>query len=101
MLNKLIIYFSTSREYLLWLAPDLYSMRHTQWYYFRIRGMVAKEPYTFHIVNFLKPDSLYNHGECIIILVRYNKYYVFGFQECSLCCTPRNLCRRDKVDGLE
>ena len=55
--------FSTSREYLLMLAPDLYSKRHTQWFYFELRGMVANESYTFHIANFLKPDSLYNYGE--------------------------------------
>lgn len=45
------------------LSPDLYSKRHTQWFYFQVEGMVNKGSYTFHIANFYKPDSLYNYGE--------------------------------------
>ena len=49
-------------DYTLILNPDLYSKRHVQWYYFRVTNMEAVTVYTFHIVNFEKTDSLYNHG---------------------------------------
>ena len=46
------------------LSPDLYSKRHVQWYYFRVANMQATPTYTFHIINFMKSDSLYNYGQC-------------------------------------
>ncbi|XP_033121673.1 uncharacterized protein LOC117120721 isoform X2 [Anneissia japonica] len=49
-------------EYELLLKTDLYTNRHTQWYYFRIQNMVPGVTYKFSIVNLLKRDSLYNHG---------------------------------------
>ena len=44
------------------LRCDLYSSRHTQWFYFRVAGMESGAAYTFSIINLLKTDSLYNHG---------------------------------------
>nr|XP_023955415.1 cytosolic carboxypeptidase 3 isoform X6 [Chrysemys picta bellii] len=49
-------------EYQLTLRTDLYTNRHTQWYYFRVTNTQAGMPYRFTIVNFTKPTSLYNHG---------------------------------------
>jgi hypothetical protein len=49
-------------EYELWLRCDLYTQKHTQWFYFRLRNMKPGITYKFTIVNLLKPDSLYNHG---------------------------------------
>ncbi|XP_074840067.1 cytosolic carboxypeptidase 3 [Carettochelys insculpta] len=49
-------------EYQLTLRTDLYTNRHTQWYYFRVTNTQAGMPYRFTIVNFTKPSSLYNHG---------------------------------------
>ncbi|XP_048691315.2 cytosolic carboxypeptidase 3 isoform X3 [Caretta caretta] len=49
-------------EYQLTLRTDLYTTRHTQWYYFRVTNTHAGMPYRFTIVNFTKPTSLYNHG---------------------------------------
>lgn len=51
-----------------------------------VKRMVALESYTFHVVNFCKPDSLYNYGECIIgnlsiIIIPMNRnaaFDVFG-----------------------
>lgn len=50
------------KEYQLVLRCDLYSSRHTQWFYFRVAGMESGAAYTFSIINLLKTDSLYNHG---------------------------------------
>ncbi|XP_060592107.1 uncharacterized protein LOC132746852 isoform X3 [Ruditapes philippinarum] len=49
-------------EYELVLKTDLYTNRHTQWYYFRIQNAVPGVTYRFRIVNLLKRDSLYNYG---------------------------------------
>ncbi|XP_048358394.1 cytosolic carboxypeptidase 3 [Sphaerodactylus townsendi] len=49
-------------EYQLTLRTDLYTNKHTQWYYFQVTNTQAGMPYRFTIVNFTKPTSLYNHG---------------------------------------
>ncbi|XP_067664488.1 uncharacterized protein [Haliotis asinina] len=49
-------------EYELVLKTDLYTNRHTQWYYFRVKNAVPGITYKFRIVNLLKRDSLYNYG---------------------------------------
>uniref|UniRef100_A0A8D0CDF7 AGBL carboxypeptidase 3 n=1 Tax=Salvator merianae TaxID=96440 RepID=A0A8D0CDF7_SALMN len=49
-------------EYQLTLRTDLYTNKHTQWFYFQVTNTQAGMPYRFTIVNFTKPTSLYNHG---------------------------------------
>ncbi|XP_052630301.1 cytosolic carboxypeptidase 3-like isoform X1 [Harpia harpyja] len=49
-------------EYQLTLRTDLYTSRHTQWYYFQVSNTQAGMPYRFTIVNFTKRNSLYKHG---------------------------------------
>jgi len=34
----------------------------TQWFYFRVANTREGQVYRFNIINFYKPDSLYNHG---------------------------------------
>ena len=34
----------------------------TQWFYFKVSNTRKDRQYIFHIVNFIKPDSLYNNG---------------------------------------
>ena len=52
-------------EYELVLKTDLYTTRHTQWYYFRVQGTTPGVTYRFKIINLHKQDSLYNHGKHI------------------------------------
>ncbi|NXS63731.1 CBPC3 carboxypeptidase, partial [Brachypteracias leptosomus] len=49
-------------EYQLTLRNDLYTSRHTQWYYFQVSNTQAGMPYRFTIVNFTKRNSLYRRG---------------------------------------
>ncbi|KAM6092977.1 cytosolic carboxypeptidase 3 isoform 2-T3 [Theristicus caerulescens] len=49
-------------EYQLTLHTDLYTSRHTQWYYFQVSNTQAGMPYRFTIVNFTKHNSLYKRG---------------------------------------
>ncbi|XP_051007710.1 cytosolic carboxypeptidase 3 isoform X3 [Acomys russatus] len=49
-------------EYQLTVRPDLFTNKHTQWYYFQVTNTQAEILYRFTIVNFTKPASLYNRG---------------------------------------
>ncbi|XP_058518257.1 cytosolic carboxypeptidase 2 [Ochotona princeps] len=49
-------------EYELTLRTDLYTNKHTQWFYFRVQNTRKDTTYRFTIVNLLKPKSLYTAG---------------------------------------
>ncbi|XP_058502307.1 cytosolic carboxypeptidase 2 [Solea solea] len=49
-------------EYELTLSTDMYTRKHTQWFYFRVRNMKAGVTYRFTIVNLMKSSSLYSLG---------------------------------------
>ncbi|XP_067902002.1 cytosolic carboxypeptidase 2 isoform X3 [Heterodontus francisci] len=49
-------------EYELTLRTDLYTDKHTQWYYFRVQNTRPEVTYRFTIVNLMKSNSLYNQG---------------------------------------
>ncbi|MGH0143939.1 UNVERIFIED_CONTAM: hypothetical protein FKN15_011940, partial [Acipenser sinensis] len=50
-------------DYELTLRTDLYTDRHTQWYYFRVINTRANMRYRFTITNLLKMSSLYAEGQ--------------------------------------
>jgi len=49
-------------EYDLLVSSDWNSLRHRQWFYFRVQGMVSAVAYKLNIVNYDKPDSVFNRG---------------------------------------
>ena len=49
-------------EYHLVLSCDVNTRGHTQWFLFRLRNMEANQPYKFHLINLMKPDSLFSSG---------------------------------------
>ncbi|XP_054894212.1 cytosolic carboxypeptidase 2 isoform X2 [Poeciliopsis prolifica] len=49
-------------DYELTLRTDMYTEKHTQWFYFRLRNMKAKMLYRFTITNLMKASSLYSLG---------------------------------------
>ncbi|KAF1552080.1 Cytosolic carboxypeptidase 2, partial [Eudyptula minor] len=49
-------------EYVLTLRPDLYTTKHTQWFYFRVQNTRRDPLYRFTIANLAKPKSLYGEG---------------------------------------
>lgn len=49
-------------EYELWLRKDIYTSKHTQWFYFKVANMTAGMNYRFTICNFTKSSSLYGSG---------------------------------------
>lgn len=46
--------FSNDTEYQLWLRNDLYTNKHTQWYYFRVQNTRPAIKYKFTIMNLHK-----------------------------------------------
>ena len=60
--NLLQAYRVASAEYDLVLQTDLYTRKHTQWFYFSVTNVIQGITYTFNLVNFRKGDSLYNYG---------------------------------------
>ncbi|XP_052667930.1 cytosolic carboxypeptidase 2 isoform X2 [Harpia harpyja] len=49
-------------EYVLTLRPDLYTTKHTQWFYFRVQNTRRGPLYRFTTANLAKPKSLYGEG---------------------------------------
>ncbi|XP_053346120.1 cytosolic carboxypeptidase 2 isoform X1 [Clarias gariepinus] len=49
-------------DYELTLRNDLYTTKHTQWFYFRVKNMKAGVMYRFTIINLMKSSSLYAVG---------------------------------------
>ena len=49
------------REYNLVLSCDVNTRGHTQWFLFRVKRMEAEVGYRFHLINLMKPDSLFCH----------------------------------------
>ncbi|XP_047204961.1 cytosolic carboxypeptidase 2 isoform X2 [Girardinichthys multiradiatus] len=49
-------------DYELTLRTDMYTEKHTQWFYFRVRNMKAGVTYRFTITNLMKRSSLYSQG---------------------------------------
>ncbi|KAJ6665588.1 hypothetical protein lerEdw1_003431 [Lerista edwardsae] len=49
-------------DYELTLRTDLYTSKHTQWFYFRVQNTRKEVTYRFTIVNLMKSKSLYRMG---------------------------------------
>ncbi|XP_046889600.1 cytosolic carboxypeptidase 2 [Hypomesus transpacificus] len=49
-------------DYELTLRTDMYTTKHTQWFYFRVMNMKASVTYRFTITNLMKSRSLYSLG---------------------------------------
>ncbi|MEE6499192.1 hypothetical protein FKM82_003352 [Ascaphus truei] len=49
-------------EYELTLRTDLYTSKHTQWFYFQMKNTRKGVPYRFTITNLMKSSSLFNAG---------------------------------------
>ena len=58
----LFILFRGKWDYELYLRYDLFTSKHTQWFFFAVRNMKQGQTYRFTIVNFYKSGSLYNMG---------------------------------------
>ncbi|XP_055587039.1 uncharacterized protein LOC129739589 isoform X2 [Uranotaenia lowii] len=74
----------TPTYYELYLRPDMYTNRHTQWFYFRVKNTKAKVVYRFSIINLTKPDSLYKEGMRPLMYSTLDaEYRQIGWQRCG------------------
>ncbi|XP_055525554.1 cytosolic carboxypeptidase Nna1 isoform X2 [Wyeomyia smithii] len=74
----------TPTYYELYLRPDMYTNRHTQWFYFRVKNTKAKVIYRFSIINLTKPDSLYKEGmRPLMYSTSDAEYNHVGWQRCG------------------
>ncbi|XP_058444182.1 cytosolic carboxypeptidase Nna1-like isoform X2 [Malaya genurostris] len=74
----------TPTYYELYLRPDMYTNRHTQWFYFRVKNTKAKVVYRFSIINLTKPDSLYKEGMRPLLYSTLDaEYNHVGWQRCG------------------
>ena len=44
------------------MQNDINTLGHTQWFYFRVQNTTAGDNVRFTIINYAKPDSLFNYG---------------------------------------
>ena len=44
------------------MKPDYNTRNFTQWFYFKVANTRQYQEYVFHIINFVKDQSLYNDG---------------------------------------
>ena len=49
-------------EYNLLMQNDINTNGHTQWFYFKVKNTKKGQNVKFNIMNFTKPDSLFNYG---------------------------------------
>ncbi|XP_050672778.1 cytosolic carboxypeptidase Nna1-like [Leptidea sinapis] len=74
----------TSAYYELHLRTDLYTNRHVQWFYFRVSNTKKHMTYRFSIVNFSKPESLYNEGmRPLLYSTKDAQLHSIGWRRCG------------------
>ncbi|XP_016772529.2 cytosolic carboxypeptidase 2 isoform X1 [Apis mellifera] len=74
----------TDTYYQLYLRKDLYTQRHTQWYYFRISNTRSRTNYRLSIVNLSKEESLYNEGlRPLLYSIEDAKKRAVGWRRCG------------------
>lgn len=44
------------------MQNDINTQGHTQWFYFRVQNARKGQTVKFNIINYSKPDSLFNYG---------------------------------------
>jgi hypothetical protein len=44
------------------MQNDINTQGHTQWFFFQVKNARAGQKVKFNIMNFSKPDSLFNYG---------------------------------------
>ncbi|KAK9728680.1 Cytosolic carboxypeptidase N-terminal domain [Popillia japonica] len=74
----------TATYYELYLRTDLYTNKHTQWFYFRITNMRKNVMYRFSIVNLAKEESLFNEGMKVLMYSEKDaQLHSIGWRRCG------------------
>ena len=54
-------------DYNLLLQNDVNTSGHTQWFFYKVSNTKKSQKVRFNILNFAKPDSLFNYGMKVLI----------------------------------
>ncbi|XP_071056316.1 cytosolic carboxypeptidase 2-like isoform X3 [Onthophagus taurus] len=74
----------TNTYYELYLRNDMYTSKHTQWFYFRITRTRKNVLYRFSIVNLSKDGSLYNEGMKLLMYSEKDaQLHSIGWRRCG------------------
>jgi len=57
----------SDHEYNLLMQNDINTSGHTQWFFFQVKNTRKNMNVQFNVMNFTKPDSLFNYGMKISI----------------------------------
>ena len=60
--NLYLVQKVSDLEYNLLMSNDVNTSGHTQWFFFQVKNTRAKSKVRFNILNYSKPDSLFNYG---------------------------------------
>ena len=65
--NLYLAWKVTDNEYNLLMQNDINTNGHTQWFFFQVKNTRKNNTVKFNIMNFTKPDSLFNFGMKVCI----------------------------------
>jgi hypothetical protein len=84
-------------EYNLLMQNDINTQGHTQWFYFRVANTQAGSTVRFTILNYSKPDSLFNYGMKISVYSEKKAELknISWFKDCSNIKYSQNGIKRE------
>ena len=96
-----VLYCRGEYDYELFLRYDLYTAKHTQWFYFRVDNTRANRTYRFTIVNFMKVTSTttqyYDHTARFFFRCSQTVCIIRG---CVRSCTASDWRRMRRLVGV-
>lgn len=79
------------------MQNDINSNGYTQWFYFQVKNTQANEKVKFTILNYTKPDSMFNYGMKVAVYSekRQEEEQIGWTRECTNICYFKNGIRKD------
>ena len=93
----------SDNEYNILLQNDINTNGHTQWFYFRVGNTRKDLTVRFNLLNFVKPDSLFNYGMKILCLSEKlkNESNIEWHRDGSEIYYYKNWFKREGLIGIE
>ena len=88
-------------EYMLVMQNDINTSGHTQWFFFRTQNTKKGMTVKFNIINFSKPDSLFNYGMKVTVYSEKKAQYeqVSWYKACEDIKYYQNGIRKDPMNA--
>ena len=87
----------SDQEYNLLMSNDVNTQGHTQWFFFQVKNTRARHKVRFNIMNYSKPDSLFNYGMKVSVYSekKAEKKGVGWYKDCEDIRYYQNNIRKD------